>query len=446
MERDEHDGDVRASVAAPRMAGARPAPGIAPRPAEQKRRRPLRRLVNATLVVAFLSTLGLAAVTMAGRTTSSKFSSVASAICGARVERDAVVPTRPLGSKGPGPVAGVVPAVTGWSIEAAAAGESASGGCGGGGSFDSSSVARTADAPGSAASSAPAPNVSAAKPDASPGPAASASTPGQPSFAVKAFDPGAANPAAAGHAFVSTATVRVRAGDDKTEEAAKPGLVASKKEQAILLVEAAGGGLFGEQSSFDGQAKATVTLKVPPASFRSMLSELAKLGFLESSEVKTDDVTDQVIDVGARITAAQNGLERTRGLLAKSSNLVEVNSLENEVSRRETEVETLLGQQKTLSQRVDLATIVFTVVGAPAPVVSISSSTTTAPPATPATALPGFSDGLQGGWRVFTNVGTVVLAMIGAVLPFLPVVIVTAFAWRVLRHRRATGAPVPRAT
>jgi hypothetical protein len=176
-----------------------------------------------------------------------------------------------------------------------------------------------------------------------------------------------------------------------------------------------------------------------------MLSELGKLGFVQANEVKTDDITDQVIDLDARITSAQNGLERTRGLLDKAANLVEVSSLENEVSRRETEVETLLGQQKTLSQRVELATIILTVVGAPAPVVAVTTPPTTAPAPAEPRALPGFNDGLQGGWKVFTNVGTVVLAALGAVLPFLPFLVVAAVAWRVRRRRVGPGSVAPAA-
>lgn len=190
-----------------------------------------------------------------------------------------------------------------------------------------------------------------------------------------------------------------------------------------------------------------MTLKVPPAAFRTSLSALADLGLVLGREVKTDDVTEQVIDLGARITSAQNGLERTRGSLAKAASLVEVSSLEAEVGRRETELESLLGQQKTLSQRIDLSTIILTIEGAPAPGGATSPSTApglaASSVANQPVQLPGFLDGLQGGWKVFTNVGTVVLAVVGASLPFLPFILVGGIVWRLVRRRRIVVPPVP---
>ncbi len=242
--------------------------------------------------------------------------------------------------------------------------------------------------------------------------------------------------AAAGHTFVSTATMTVHVADSAQ--------VNEKKEAAISLVESKGGGLFGEETSFNGDARATITLKLPPAEFRSVLSGLGKLGEVRDQQVKTDDVTQQVVDLDARITAAEHGLDRMRGLLDKTSNLVDVANLEADVNRREVEVEQLRGQQQSLSQRVDLSTIVLTVTA------DAAVAGTAVPPAPASTAgstpapLPGFGDGLQGGWKVFTNVGTVVLAALGACLPFVPFVIVGGVAWRLTRRRRVGPArPAP---
>jgi hypothetical protein len=211
---------------------------------------------------------------------------------------------------------------------------------------------------------------------------------------------------------------------------------------AIALAEGGGGGLFGEDTTFDGEARATITLKVLPTKFRQLLTDLGKLGAPEAQQVKTDDVTQQVIDLDARLSVAQEGLDRMRGLLTKASNLSDVATLESDVQRRQTEVEQLRGEQQTLSQRVDLATVILTIHGggAIAAVSSPSTTTTTAPAVAPT--LPGFTDGLQGGWKVFVNVGTVVLAGVGAALPFLPFVVIGLVAWRIGRRRRPRADPL----
>ena len=63
----------------------------------------------------------------------------------------------------------------------------------------------------------------------------------------------------------------------------------------------------------------------------------------------------QVIDLDARITASANGLDRSRALLAKATTPGDVASMEADVARRETELETLKGQQAALAQQVALS-------------------------------------------------------------------------------------------
>ncbi len=224
----------------------------------------------------------------------------------------------------------------------------------------------------------------------------------------------------AGRSFVSTATMTVRTDD-----------LGGTKQLAIAAVEAVGGGLFGESSSFNGDAKATLTFKVPPESFRRLLTELEGHGELVSQEVKTDDVTQQVVDLDAWIWAATASLNRTKELLDKATSLSEINSLDAEVARRQGDLEKLRGQQRTLAERTGLATIVLTLVKeqptAVAPVV---------PPVVKPSVTPGFSDGLTAGWKAFTDAGSVVLAVVGAVLPFMLVVVpVLVLAWLLLRRR-----------
>ena len=103
-----------------------------------------------------------------------------------------------------------------------------------------------------------------------------------------------------------------------------------------------------------------------------------------------------------------------------------------------------LVHQPTLGQRVNLATIVLTLTTSAA---KGATPSTTAPAATtPTTAapkeakpLPGFQDGLENGWHVFTIGGTVVLACLGAALPFLPFALFSFGAWRLARRRRESG-------
>lgn len=241
------------------------------------------------------------------------------------------------------------------------------------------------------------------------------------SFNVNALD---APPQDTGQAFVSSATMTVKTDD-----------VSASKVKAIELTATDGGGLFGEQTTFGAEAKATLTLKVPPPKFEPLMSDLGRLGSLESEEVKTEDVTQQVIDLDARIKAAQSSLDRSQLLLDGAKSLTEIVAGENEVAKRQAEVESLRGQQQTLAKKVDLATIVLTLTSTK-PTPAVEQAHTPEPPKP----LPGFGDGLGGGLEVARNVGTVALAVFGALLPFLPLLVIVFFGVRWLRRRMHRGA------
>jgi hypothetical protein len=233
--------------------------------------------------------------------------------------------------------------------------------------------------------------------------------------------------------FISTATLTVKVKS-----------VADAKPKVAEVTQSLGGGLFGEQTTFGEQSKSVITLKIAPEKFNQLITELTKLGSLASEEVKTDDVTQQVIDLDARIKAAESSLERTRALLDRAQSLVEISQLEGEVSRRQADLESLRGQKVSLDTKINLSTIVITLVGEGevAPAVAEKKEEAQKP-----TELPGFGDGLTGGLKVGKNVGTVLLAMVGAVLPFSPILVLAVVAWRLARrNQRKRLAPTGAAT
>lgn len=246
----------------------------------------------------------------------------------------------------------------------------------------------------------------------------------------------------AGRAVISTATMTVKVDN-----------VAPSKERAAAVAESAGGFLFAEQTTFGEKSRAVLTLKVPPAEFRKVLVALGELGALEAEEVKSDDVTQQVVDLDARILATEASLGRTRDLLGQAKSLVEISQLETEVVRRQSDLESLKGQRQTLQAKVDMATIVITLNGEKDSTPAIEQQRREEEQRradeerkrNEAKPLPGFFDGLDGGLSVAKNVGTVTLAVIGALLPFLPLLVIAVVIVRVMRRgaRRRAGGTGP---
>jgi hypothetical protein len=226
----------------------------------------------------------------------------------------------------------------------------------------------------------------------------------------------------AGRRFVSTANLTVSSDD-----------VATTSQRAIALVESKGGALFAESSTYQGEPQAVLTLKVPPDEFSATLRGLGDLGTVIEQGVETEDVTERVVDLESRIDTASRSVSRLQGFLGGATTVADVAAFETELSTRESELETLRAQLRTLEDRVDLATIVFTV---RAPV----EDDAVADDPDEADAIPSFLDGLEGGWSAFVTAGSVLLAIVGALLPFVPLVLVPWALYRLFHRRRPAAA------
>ncbi|WBB65034.1 DUF4349 domain-containing protein [Micromonospora sp. WMMD812] len=258
--------------------------------------------------------------------------------------------------------------------------------------------------------------------------AAEGGAPGAPGAGA----PGAGAPAEAGSAsadlrvdqrsIIYTGTMLVRVDD-----------VDAAARRAVTVVTGAGGFVGGDQrSSSDADARAELQLRVPAARFTGVIEELAGLGRQERREIQTEDVTEETIDLDARIATQRARVESGRRLLARATTIGDLVSLEGELAKREADLASLEAKKRRLADLTALSTITLTLVG---------SDVSTADEETEL----GFLVGLHGGWKVFLVSMTIMLTVLGAVLPWLIVfgvpVTVLIVALRRRRNRR-TAPPV----
>jgi hypothetical protein len=209
--------------------------------------------------------------------------------------------------------------------------------------------------------------------------------------------------------------------------------------RAEALATGSGGLVAQEQTTEDpqhrGYGQATLTLRVPPADFGHTLDALGGLGRELDRARSAEDVTAQVADVDSRVRSAQASVARVRTLLSRATTVGEVVRIESELSQRESDLESLEAQQKALAGLTDLATVAVTFVTPAhhaAPVHHVAHHRDL-----------GFLAGLRGGWDAFAAGVTVALTVLGAVLPFLVLVLVIGLpALAIRRSRRAPSAPV----
>jgi len=158
-----------------------------------------------------------------------------------------------------------------------------------------------------------------------------------------------------GRSIIFTATIHIEVED----------IVAAGAE-IENAVAGLGGVLFGQETTTGEAPRSILTIKVRPEDFDDALNRLAGIGELVSQTVFADDVTDRVVDLESRIATAAISVERLRALLEVAANLEDIVELERELLNRETDLEVLRGQLRTLEDAVALATIVV-VLTEPAP-------------------------------------------------------------------------------
>jgi hypothetical protein len=209
--------------------------------------------------------------------------------------------------------------------------------------------------------------------------------------------------------------------------------VPGASEQALTVVEAAGGFLSGQRSDLAGDARALLTFKVPPDAFLDVLGDLAGLGELTERRVGSDDVTEQVVDLEGRLAATSASVDRLRALLADAADVPQVVAVEGELARREGELESLTGQLRSLRASVDLATVTVTLTPPPGSAGRPDDDDGD----------PTFADGLRTGLRALTTGARATATVLGFLLPFLAVAAVVAlparWAWRRWSRPRPTA-------
>ncbi|MET8836396.1 DUF4349 domain-containing protein [Micromonospora sp. NPDC004540] len=226
-------------------------------------------------------------------------------------------------------------------------------------------------------------------------------------------------------AIIYTGTLQVRV--DDVERAAR---------EASTAATAAGGFVGGDQRNSDSaDARAELTLRVPADRFTSVLEALAKLGKQERREVRTEDVTEETVDLDARIATQRARVDSARRLLARATSIGDLVTLENEVGRREADLASLEAKKRRLADLTALSTVTVTFVGPEAVAAGDEEDL-------------GFLTGLRGGWSAFLGSLRVALTVLGAVLPFavaigVPVALVVALARRRGRRTPPAGPALP---
>ena len=192
-----------------------------------------------------------------------------------------------------------------------------------------------------------------------PGVATDASRASIPSFQGGAAAEGIASLAAPDRDLIVTANVAMKSDDPwQTADAAK------------AIASRFGGSILGlSESITNDRRSANLTMRVPADRFDDAVAALKKLdGEVTASSVDAKDVTDQLVDLDARLTALRAEEGRYLQLFASAKTVDEMLKVQVALSQLRQQIEQLAAQQKATKDRVAYSTISLSVVSTAEPV------------------------------------------------------------------------------
>jgi len=131
--------------------------------------------------------------------------------------------------------------------------------------------------------------------------------------------------------------------------------VSNAVAEAIALAERQGG--FVERKSDSGEQSADLTLRVPARTFKTAVASLEALGTVTYRNIEGEDVTEQYIDVEARLKNKIVLRDRLKQLLEKATDVKDVLAIETELNRVQADIDSMEGRIKSLKGQVEYATV-----------------------------------------------------------------------------------------
>ncbi|RKT36676.1 uncharacterized protein DUF4349 [Microbacterium sp. AG1240] len=169
-----------------------------------------------------------------------------------------------------------------------------------------------------------------------------------------------------------------------------------------------------------------ISVRVPSDQLTDAVEALDARGEVTSSSIARQDVTDQAIDLRARVAASEASVARLTELIGQAQSVADLIAAESALADRQATLNSDRQQLESLENQVSLSTLTVQLT----PV----TPTVTADPA-------GFGDGIVAGWNGLVATLNGIVVAIGFLLPWIAVVgVIAIVAWGVTRLVRGARA------
>jgi hypothetical protein len=130
-------------------------------------------------------------------------------------------------------------------------------------------------------------------------------------------------------------------------------------DRAQAIATSLGGDVLNLSQSGSGDTRnASLTIRVPSNRFADAMQQLRSLeGEVASSGVSAQDVTDQFVDLQARLTAKQAEEQRYLAILGRANTIDEILKVDASLANVRTQIEQLTAQINSIKNRTEYSTI-----------------------------------------------------------------------------------------
>ncbi|MBI5934556.1 MAG: DUF4349 domain-containing protein [Chloroflexi bacterium] len=138
---------------------------------------------------------------------------------------------------------------------------------------------------------------------------------------------------------------------------------AAQKEVEKVVAELAAKGAFlvssNERTNYEGQDPyIDTTIRVPAEEFDAVMNRIAKLAVkVDERSESADDVTAEFVDLNTRLESLEAARDRLLEIMKQSATTEELLLAEQQLTQRETEIESIKGRMKFLSESARLSSI-----------------------------------------------------------------------------------------
>jgi hypothetical protein len=203
-------------------------------------------------------------------------------------------------------------------------------------------------------------------------------------------------------------------------------------DEVMLLARRFGGSVQSTAIDDSGEGRGTVIVRVPSDRFEDTLTELRDIGRIESQYVDTQDVTDEFVDLEARIRNARTAERVLLNLMDEASTIADTIRVQNQLERVQENIERMRGRLRVLEDQTSFSTLAVDVIEEGAPKEE--------DPENAGTLIKAWRDAVDG----FMGVISGVIVASGVVLPVAIMALIVALLVRRFRPRFERG-PEPEA-